>query len=422
MKIGYLCSDVDVQLLGHEGCSVHIREFTNALVEAGHDVFIICNWLGDFKENLPRARVYQLEPQGSNRVIWENLLEEAVVQNHFLDRDIGSVLWNTLLQIEGPTILERERPAFLYERYSLFGNAGTELSRRFGIPLILELNDPLCDQQYGYHKFTMTGLARKLERQVIREAEAIVALTSWLSDWAVGLGADRDRIHMLPNAVSRNLFGGEISDGAVRGRLDLDGLEVIGFVGGFHRWHDIAGLIDAFKELFEANPERRLLLVGDGEARKALKKKARKLGLADVVLFTGKVPHHEVAQHIAAMDIAVVPYKPIDDFFFSPMKMFECMAVGRPTVAADLGQISEVLEHGETGWLYPPGNNDMLVEGITALLEDRRLASRIGSTAREYVLNHHTWEKVTAEVVNIATGLIGSRQTLLPPPASGDPE
>ena len=268
----------------------------------------------------------------------------------------------------------------------------------------------------------MTGLARKLERQVIREAEAIVALTSWLSDWAVGLGADRDRIHMLPNAVSRNLFGGEISDGAVRGRLDLDGLEVIGFVGGFHRWHDIAGLIDAFKELFEANPERRLLLVGDGEARKALKKKARKLGLADVVLFTGKVPHHEVAQHIAAMDIAVVPYKPIDDFFFSPMKMFECMAVGRPTVAADLGQISEVLEHGETGWLYPPGNNDKLVEGITALLEDRRLASRIGSTAREYVLNHHTWEKVTAEVVNIATGLIGGRQTLLPPPASGDPE
>lgn len=46
MKIGYICSDIDVQLFGHEGCSVHIREFTNALVEAGHDVFILCAWTG----------------------------------------------------------------------------------------------------------------------------------------------------------------------------------------------------------------------------------------------------------------------------------------------------------------------------------------------------------------------------------------
>ena len=346
--------------------------------------------------------------------IWERLLEETVVQNHFLDRDIGSVLWNTLLQIEGPAILERERPAFLYERYALFGNAGTELSRRFGIPLILELNAPLCDQQNGYHKFTMTGLARAMEQHVIREAEGVVALTSWLADWAVGLGADRDRIHILPDAVSHKLFGHEVSGETVRSRLGLDGLEVIGFVGGFHRWHDIAGLIDAFKKLFEASPKRRLLLVDDGEGRNALKKKARNLGLSDVVLFTGKVPHHEVPLHVAAMDVAVVPYKRIDDFFFSPMKLFECMAMGRPTVAADQGQISELIRHTETGWLYPPGDSGKLVEGIAALLGNRELASRIGTTAREYVLNHHTWEKVTGEVVNIATALIDRRETLLP--------
>jgi glycosyltransferase involved in cell wall biosynthesis len=266
----------------------------------------------------------------------------------------------------------------------------------------------------------MTGLARQMERHVIGEAEAVVALTSWLAEWAVGLGADRDRIHVLPDAVSARLFGDEVRGDPVRSRLGLDGHDVIGFVGGFHRWHDISGLIDAFRILLERNPRRRLLLVGDGHERKALQKKVQSLDLTGSVLFTGKVPHDEVPPYIAAMDVAVVPYKPIDDFFFSPMKLFECMAMGRPTVAADQGQISEVIRHRETGWLYPPGDQERLVEGITALLDDRELASRVGKAARNYVLEQHTWERVTGQVVQIARGLIERRRRVPVGPDEGD--
>ena len=419
MKIGYLCSDVDVQLLGHEGCSVHIREFTNALVETGHDPFIICNWLGGFEENRPRSRVYQLDPQGANRVVWDHVLVEESILNNLLDRDLGSVLWNALLQTEAVPILEREKPDFLYERYALFGTAGLGLARRFGIPLILELNAPLCDQQLGYDKFPLVELARKLEAYVIRHSDAIVALTPWLADWAVGLGASEEKIQILPDAVSGRLFGTRSDGSRVRQRLELEGREVIGFVGGFHRWHDIAGLIDAFKILYQENPQRRLLLVGAGHTFDKMKKRARTLGLSDVIHFAGRVPHSEVPGYMAAMDVAVVPYKPIEDFFFSPMKLFESMAAGRPIVAANLGQIPDIVRHGETGWLYSAGNQQELVEGLRKLLENKVLAANMGSAARDLVLHNHTWEKVTSQVVEIATRLIDRRSPGRAPLADG---
>lgn len=406
MKIAYICSDAEVQLLGHHGCSVHIREFTNALVDSGHDVFIVCNWLGEPESHRPRARVCQLQPSGLNAAAWSHLSDESLVSRHDLERDVGSVLWNTWLQGEGAEILERERPDVIYERYALFGFGGLEMAKRLGVPLILELNAPLCDQQSGYVKFPLIETARAMERRIIGDADAIVALTPWLRQWAVGLGADERRIHVIPDAVSHTLFD-EINSGEdVRKRFQLGTGGVVGFVGSFHKWHDVPGLIDAFAGLAAADRSRRLLLVGDGHDRKKLQARVDRMGLGELVVFAGKVAHESVPSYLAAMDVSVVPYRPIDDFFFSPMKLFESMAAGRATVAADLGQISEVVRHGETGWLYPAGDNEALQHTITTLLDEPELASRAGAAARRHVLAHHTWKRVTDEVVRIATGLL----------------
>jgi glycosyltransferase involved in cell wall biosynthesis len=405
MKVCYLCSDVDVQLLGHQGCSVHIREFTNALVESGHDVFIICAWLGDAAELAPRARVYDLQPSGANKQLWESLYDDDIVLNHHLERDLRSVFWTTWLQSDGAQILEREQPDFLYERYALFGLGGRELSRRFQIPHILELNAPLCDQQEGYLKFPLIQTARRLEPQIIRSTDAIVALTQWLADWAVGLGAAREKIHILPDAVSESHFRIAPSGANIRDRYQLHDRQVIGFVGSFHKWHDVCGLLDAFASIHQTRADRTLLLVGDGHDREKLQQQVQNLGLDEAVIFTGKVPHAQIPQYFAAMDVAVVPYQPIQDFFFSPMKLFESMAAGCPTIAADLGQIPQIVRHAQTGWLYSPGDITALVRAIELALDDDEESARIAHAARRYVLQNHTWKHVTDRVVDIATSL-----------------
>ena len=121
MKIGYLCSDIEIPLFGQEGCSIHIREFTKALVQAGHDVFVLCSSLGKRANVTTRARTYQIEPRGLDATAWRLIKKEPLVENYHMARDLRSILYNHWLEGQGSLILEREQPDLLYERYSLFG-------------------------------------------------------------------------------------------------------------------------------------------------------------------------------------------------------------------------------------------------------------------------------------------------------------
>jgi glycosyltransferase involved in cell wall biosynthesis len=402
VKIGYLCSDHEVELHGTEGCSVHLRELTNALVRNSHDVFIVCACAGEERGAEILSRVYELGPTGADEVAWRALEVEGAVHDGRLERDLRSVLWNYWMLTTGREILERERPDALYERYGLFHWAGRELSRRLGIPHLLELNAPLCQEQDGYEKFVLTRTAAALEGSVVSSADAVIAVSPWLRDWAIQRGADPQRVTVVPNGVSRRVFERAPPFATVRERLGLVGARVVGFVGSFQSWHDVAGLVDAVGRLHEAGVEAKLLLVGSGSERRRLEQRARRIGIGEQVIFAGRVPHRQVPEYLGAMDVAVVPYRDSGEFFYSPMKLFESMACGTATVAAALGQIPEVIDHGRTGWLYRAGDAADLAESIRLLLSDRTLRDQIGRAGREEVLSRYTWEEVAERVVTIA--------------------
>src|SRR5205807_2068305 len=81
----------------------------------------------------------------------------------------------------------------------------------------------------------------------------------------------------------------------------------------------------------------------------------RNAGLTPAVTFAGGVAHEDVPQHLAAMDVAIAPYPALDNFYYSPLKLFEYMAAGRPVVASRVGQVAEVVVDGVTGLLFGPG-------------------------------------------------------------------
>ena len=411
MKIAYICSDVDVEVLGHEGCSVHVRELTNAMIESGHEVVILCAWPGHGAESEAQARVYHPAPGGLARMASEHLNHEPVIYENRLERDLKSVIHNLWLEGEGLDILRRERPDFVYERYALFGWGGIRLAQKLGIPHLLEINAPLCDQQQGYRKFVLTHLARQMEAEIFRASDGLVVLAPWLKSWAVSLGAEPSRVHLIPDAVSERIFAKLVDGDEVRARYGLRGKRTIGFVGSFQHWHDVPGLLAAFRIVYRKDPDARLLLVGEGLERERCERIARETSLAAAVVFTGGVPHEQVPQYVAAMDVATVPYGKMDEFYFSPMKLFEYMAAARPTVAASLGQIAEVVEHGRDGWLYEPGNAQSLAEGIETILYNPKLGATMGAAARAKVLASHTWRNVAAQVIDLAHVLIAAKST-----------
>jgi glycosyltransferase involved in cell wall biosynthesis len=400
MKIGYVCFDVDVPVLGNEGCSIHIRELVNAFADDGHEVFVLCAEKGEGTA-APQAALYEIRPRGLDAISWEQLAQEDVVSSGNLDRDLRSLLLNNVWANDaGAEIIDREQPDFIYERYSLFGTGGLSLARRIGVPLLLEVNAPLCLEQAGYAKFPLEQTARALEAEIFRRADAIVAVSDWLGQHAISGGAGPQAVHVIPNGVGAG-FAALASDG-VRDRLRLGTRPVIGYVGSFQGWHDLDGLIEAFSAVKRTNEDAALLLVGDGPSRERAAGDVARRGLEANVVFAGLVPHDAMPAYLAAMDVVAVPYRNDDDFYFSPLKLFEAMASGRPTVAARIGQIADVVEHGRTGWLYTPGDHHDLAASLDLLLQARERAVEIGKAGRQAVLARHTWRAVARQVVSIA--------------------
>jgi glycosyltransferase involved in cell wall biosynthesis len=105
-----------------------------------------------------------------------------------------------------------------------------------------------------------------------------------------------------------------------------------------------------------------------------------------------------------------VPYAPAAAQYFSPVKLFECMAMGMPIVAARAGQTEEILARGRYGSLYDPGLPQEPAATVRAVAADLPAARRAAAAARQQVLAHHTWERNAEHVERLAAAAIARRR------------
>jgi glycosyltransferase involved in cell wall biosynthesis len=96
------------------------------------------------------------------------------------------------------------------------------------------------------------------------------------------------------------------------------------------------------------------------------------------------------------MDIAVAPFRPVENFYFSPLKLFEYLAMGKPVVASDVGQISEVIRDGDNGVLFEAGNVRSLAAALTRVATDDELRLTLASHAGSAIT---TWHDVARRAV-----------------------
>ncbi len=412
MNIAYLCTDFGIPVHGTKGAAIHVRELCRALAGRGHVVRIYT----------PRAG--GPAPEGFDVPVRELPLE-ADGQNAFrhLGNDpsagpataaaVRSILYSATLPRRLAPELEAFRPDLIYERHALFGTAGLALSRMFGVPLILEVNAPLAAEHARYRGLGFAAAARGIERDVLQAADRVIAVSGALADWAVDQGVARDQVVVLPNAVDADLFAADPrAAAAVRHRIGAGDRPVVGFVGSLKPWHDTATLVHAMDELVRLEPRpasagvfdgRReeatgrgtaahLLIVGDGPERGRIEALVQRCGLGARTTFAGAVPHAEVPAWLAAMDVAVAPYAPAEDFYFSPLKLYEYMAAGRPVVAADVGPLAEAVRRSDAGRLYAAGNARALADALAGLIADPVTRTALGAAGRAFVRRNHTWD------------------------------
>lgn len=401
MRFAYLSSDFGVFVFGTGGSSVHLREVARALRRLGHEVAVFSP-TARVEDNVAGYEGFHFVPLGEFAAELVQLLEreDAGLPEHLV-REWRRLLYSEYVQRALLPALAEFRPDVMYERYSLFSYAGIDLARQLQIPLILEVNAPLAFEGARYRDLVLKRTAEGLERRILTAADAVVVVSRPLEDHARRLGVPSERISILPTAVEPDRFHPGVSGEAVRSRYKLDGKRVVGFVGSLKPWHDLDTLLAAAGLLAGSDDRFHLLVVGQGPRMEELQ--ARGDGY---VTWTGAVEHGQVPEHLAAMDVIVTPYPRDGEPYFSPLKLFEAMAMGKPAVAAPVGQVAEVVVDGENGLLYEPGDPHDLAKKIREIFDRPDRGSALGDAARESVIARHTWERNARQVARIAESLL----------------
>jgi glycosyltransferase involved in cell wall biosynthesis len=313
--------------------------------------------------------------------------------------ELSELLYNFWAYKKMYSLIKKERFDFIYERYALNAFAGLKISEKYGIPLILEVNDSAMIERV--RKLKAVGIAKSNEKKIFNGATAIVTISSYFKEIIIESNISSDKVYVIPNAIDESKLGAYTIENPEKEQYAKNGETIIGYVGSFLQWHGVDLLLESFEVLLNKGDNAKLLLVGDGLTLAAAKSLARTNRLTEHVVFTGNVPHSDISSCIKAMDICVIPDS---NDYGSPMKLFEYMGAGKPVVAPRLSPMEDVIRSGENGVLFKQKDKGELSAILDILIGDNKMRDRIGRSARDTVLQNHTWTKNAEKVLRIYKG------------------
>jgi glycosyltransferase involved in cell wall biosynthesis len=284
--------------------------------------------------------------------------------------------------VYGYAILHRaialKKPDLIYERYALNTFCGIWASRRFGIPLLLEVNAPLYYEQASLGRLVFQRFAQYAERWICSNSTSTIVVSHVMKEFLIRNGVCADRISVIPNAIDSSKFHPRVSGSVVRQQYGLENTLVIGFVGWFRKWHGLEMLLNIMREAEFTRLGVRLLLVGDGPAFADLYRFAKDHDILRLVVFTGPVARDRIPEHIAAMDIAI---QPSVTEYACPIKIIEYMGMGKCIVAPNQPNIRELLKDGINSLLFKPANDEDFKTVLIRAVENREVHKRLGDNA-----------------------------------------
>lgn len=318
-------------------------------------------------------------------------------------RNMLSFLWS--LRQQESMLLERGAPDIVIasSTYPLDIYPAARLARRSGARLVFEVHDlwPLSPVELGgiprWHPYIV--VMQRAENFAYRCADLVVSILPAALDHMREHGLEPERFVHIPNGIEvmeweQHEELPELHRNALQG-LTKDGRAIVGYAGA----HGIANALDSFIDA--ANLLREvpvaLALVGSGPEKEALMKKAKDMGLKNVV-FLPPVPKRAMPALLERMDVLYISFrkKPLFRFGISPNKLMDYMMAGKPVVCAIEAGNDPVTECG-CGFSIP-AESPPAVAGAVRRLLDLETAERaaMGARGRQYVRANHDYRILAA--------------------------
>jgi glycosyltransferase involved in cell wall biosynthesis len=373
-RVLFLTESFHPVLGGGEG---HVRDLSRRLAASGMPATVVTRrgeraWPAE--ETLDGVRVVRVPPAGPGRTGKYAMVPAALLA------------------------LRREAPAYdvlVVRGTRVLGLPGLVAARsaRKAVVLQPEVNGELTGEVYTWG----TALDRPLPRraigtaaaarnQILRDADAFVAMSRLIRDEMVGAGVAQEKIRHIPHGVDTERFRpatpAERND--LRGRLGLPyDARIVAFTGRLLRGKGLETLVEAFAS---QEPRAHLLIVGSGDGQMlsvegTVRERVARGDLAGRVIMTGRVDN--VEDYLRASDIFVFP----SVFEGLGLSLIEAQACGLPCIGARTGGIVDVIGDGRTGMLVDPEHAENLAAAMRALLADEAGRVALGAAARKGALD-----------------------------------
>jgi glycosyltransferase involved in cell wall biosynthesis len=364
MRLLYVASDQVVP--GRTGGSVHVLEVARGLAARGHEVHAIIHQAAARAPHENEGRLHW------HRISW------TPPHRFFRFRAERAVA----------AIAESVRPQAVIERYYNFGGEGIRVAASRKLPSLLEVNSPLLDHP-GSLKGALDALLlvrpmRRVRYELCRKASALVApILEIVPEFA------RAKTQTLSWGANVDAFHPARRNAALRRELGVpEQAKLVLFSGSFRPWHGVH-VFEAAARLLARREDLYFLLVG-GETGPASGYRGRRLGAQ---------PYERMPAIVASADIGVAPYDTSRlgqlqlGFYWSPLKIFEYMASGIPTLTIPRVPLTEILREGQDGLHFRERDADDLALKLEVLADDPALRARLGASSRERVVARYSWAR-----------------------------
>ena len=365
MKLLYVATDQVVP--GTTGGSVHVLEVARGLARLGHAVHVVVRRQAGAPAHEESGGVHW------HRVGW------TPPHRFFRFRARPAV----------EALAEDLRPQAVMERYYNFGGEGILTAQARGLPSVLEVNSPLVDHPRSLKSALDAALVvRPLRRYRERLCRASSALVSPLLE--IVPASARAKTRRVTWGADVEAFHPQRRSDALRAQMGVPaGGTAVVFAGSFRPWHGVPVLEDAARRLAHRS-DIVFLLAGGDRAAAGDGYHGRRLG---------PLPYARMPELLASADVGVAPYDTARlrqlalGFYWSPLKVFEYMASGLPTVTIAREPLTDIVRDGGEGLHVPEADAPALAVAIERLAGDPAARARLGASARARVVDLYSWER-----------------------------
>lgn len=362
-------------------------EFGRYLAGKGHRVTMITSGLANAEFPMPQGRRYGLHEIDGIRVV--------SVAGGYNDPHLGTALngWRRMLKfyefarVASKVATELDRPDVVFATHTplTVGLAGVAAGRHFGVPFVFEVRDlwPEALVEVGALNNPLAiWWLRRMARRIYRRADHVVALSPGMKEGIVQAGVAASRVTVIPNASDLDLFRPDLDGSAARRRLGLGDRFAALYFGAMGLANGLEYVIEAARILAEGKQDHIVLVLqGGGGKLSELEAMAKRYNLRNVV-FGDLVPKEEVAGIVAGCDVCLTIFRGGKNPTWSPNKMFDSLAAGKPVLINAGGWLAETIERNACGRFISPDRPAALAETLMELSQNSGLCAQMGRNAR----------------------------------------